>query len=106
MFKDCIANDIERVFLNAEEFADEVIIDGRKIKVVVDNDVKTYEGNRDEMERGVGNILLFANKETWKNTYGKLPMQYDALMFNKITCTVMRVTDRNGMLTISLDYGG
>lgn len=106
MFKNHIANDIEKVFLNASEFADEVIIDGQKIKVVVDNDAKTYEGNRDEMERGVGNILLYVNKETWKDTYGKLPREYDALMFNKITCTVMRVTERNGMLAISLDYGG
>lgn len=106
MFKDYIANDIEKVFLNPSEFADDVTINGKKIKVVVENDVKTYEGNRDEMERGVGNILIFANKETWKSTFGKLPREYDALMFNKMTCTVVRVTERNGMLNISLDYGG
>ena len=104
MFKKHIANDIEKVFLNATEFADEVTIDGKKIKVVIDNDARTYQGDKDEMDRGVGNILLFANKETWKSTYNKLPRQFDSLMFNNTVCVVTRITERNGMLQINLDY--
>lgn len=105
MFKDIIANDIN-TFLNLSEFADEVTIDGKKITAVVDNESRTYEQNKDEMERSIGNILLFVNKETWKKTYKKLPKAFDAMKFNKIACTVVRVTDRNGVLSITLDYGG
>ena len=101
-----IANDIEKVFLNPNEFADDVLINGKSIKVVVDNDQRSYEGVREEMDRGVGNILFFANKETWRSTYGSIPREGDALMFNSLPCTVMRATDRNGVLSISLDYGG
>lgn len=101
-----IANDIEKVFLNPNEFADDVLINGKYIKVVVDNDQRAYSGVREEMDRGVGNILLFANKETWRNTYGSIVRDNDALMFNSLPCTVMRVTDRNGVLSINLEYGG
>ncbi len=106
MFKDHIANDIEKVFLNLSEFADEVIIDGERIKVVIDNEARSYEGNVEEMERTVGNILIFVSKETWRNTYGRLPKAYDALMFNNVPCTIVRSSERNGVLSITLDYGG
>lgn len=105
MFKDHIANDIEKVFLNLSEFADTVFIDGKEIKVVVDNDAKSYEGNTEEMDRSVGNILIFVNKETWKSTYGRIPKTFDALQFNNIPCTVVRCVERNGVLTLTLDYG-
>ena len=104
MFKDHIANDIERTFLNSNEFAEEVNIDGKLIKVVLDNEATDYKGNRDEMERSIGNILLYVNKETWLNTYGREPLAYGALSFNRVPCTIMRVTERNGMYSITLDY--
>ena len=105
MFKDYIADDIEKVFLNLSEFADEVLIDGKRIKVVLDNESRSYKSNVEEMERSVGNIMIFANKETWQNTFNRLPQAFDALMFNNRPCTVIRATERNGMLNITLDYG-
>lgn len=106
MFKDSIANDIEKVFFNLSEFADTVFINGKEIKVVVDNDAKSYGSSAEEMERSVGNILIFVNKETWKSTYGDIPKAFDALQFNNIPCTVIRAVERNGVLTLTLDYGG
>ena len=105
MLKDHIADDIEKVFLNLSEFADEVMIDGKKIKIVIDNDAKTYASSAEEMERSVGNILIYANKETWKNTYGQLPRAFDAIMFNNTPCVIVRAVERNGVLTLTLDYG-
>lgn len=105
MFKDHIANDIERTFLNLSEFADEVVIDGKKIKVVLDNEARSYESNSEEMERTVGNILIFVSKETWRETYGAYPEAYDAISFNGRPCTIVRAHERNGMLSLSLDYG-
>ncbi len=105
MFKDIIANDIYDVFINQKEFADTVVIDGKEIAVVVDNDAKDFSSSIDEMDRNVGNILLYVSKETWKQTYGKLPKPFDALMFNNISCTIVRATERNGVLTLNLEYG-
>lgn len=105
MFKDHIANDIERTFLNLSEFADEVVIDGEKIKVVIDNEARTYESSAEEMERTVGNILIFVSKQTWEETYGTIPEAYDAISFNGRPCTIVRVHERNGMLSLTLDYG-
>lgn len=106
MFKDILANDIDRVFLNQFEFADEELIDGKLIKVVIDDEARTHESVSEELERGVGNILLFAKKDEWNEIYGKLPQAYDALMFNNQPCTIARVSERHGMLSISLNYGG
>lgn len=106
MFKNIIANDIEDVFLNLSEFADDANINGKKIKIVIDSEARTYEPNIEEMESSVGNILFYVSKETWKNTYGVLPQEHDALMFNNIPCVVVRSHERNGMLGITLDYRG
>ena len=106
MFKDILANDIDKVFLNQFEFADEEIIDGKPIKVVIDDEARMHESVSEELERGVGNILLFAKKDEWNEIYGKLPQAYDALMFNNQACVVARVSERHGMLSISLNYGG
>jgi hypothetical protein len=105
MFKSHIANDIERTFLNLSEFADEAVIDGEKIKVVIDTEARTYESNVEEMERTVGNILIFVSKKTWEETYGTLPEAYDAINFNGRPCTIARAHERNGMLSLTLDYG-
>jgi hypothetical protein len=106
MFKNIIANDIEDVFLNLSEFADVANINGKDIKIVIDSEARTYEPNIEEMERTVGNILFYVSKETWKSTYGVLPKAYDAIKFNNISCVVVRSHERNGMLGITLDYGG
>ena len=106
MFKNIIANDIEDVFLNLSEFADDANINGKMIKVVIDSEARTYEPNIEEMERTIGNILFYVNKETWKKTYGVLPKAQDALMFNNIPCVVVRAHERNGMIGVTLDYGG
>lgn len=38
MFKDQVANDIYKVFLNADEFAEEHRVEGVRIRVVIDDD--------------------------------------------------------------------
>lgn len=105
MFKDIIANDINNVFLNLNEFADTATINGKKITVVVDSEARTYAGNEESLERSEGNILIFVKKAEWLQAFKTLPKAFDAVKFNKIPCTIMRATERNGVLLLTLEYG-
>ena len=106
MFKDIIANDIDNVFFNLSEFAEKMTIDGKELPLIVDSESQSYEKSLEDLERGVGNILIYVKKATWVDTFGKMPKQFDAIRFNKIPCTVMRVAERNGVIGITLEYGG
>lgn len=106
MFKDIIANDIDSVFLNLNEFADTATIDGKKMTVVVDSEARTYESNQEALERGEGNILIFVKKATWLENFKKLPKEFEAIKFNKTPCTIVRASERNGVISLSLVYGG
>ena len=37
-FKDAVASDIDNVFFNDKEFAENVIIDGKSVPIILDND--------------------------------------------------------------------
>lgn len=43
-FKDQLAKDIEGVFFNADEFAEEAILDGVILKCVIDSDINEERG--------------------------------------------------------------
>lgn len=106
MFKDIIANDIKNVFLNTEEYAAQVKINGELIDVVVDNEHLNYQHSQDELDGLVGDIYYFVSKQEWLAKFGKLPEANDAQQFNKKPCTVIKVGDTNGMLNITLSYRG
>lgn len=57
-FKDIIKNDINDVFINIEEFADEHIIDNYVVKAVVDNE-KLKERNQKEYDGIIQADLLY-----------------------------------------------
>ena len=62
-FKDEIANDIENVFLDIGEFAEEHLVDGKRILCVIDNDtLKTRQGSA-EIGIDESTLLLFAKVE-------------------------------------------
>lgn len=105
MFKDIIANDIDNVFLNLNEFANTATINGKQITVVVDSEARTYEGSQEDLERSEGNILIFVKKAEWLKKFNTLPRAFDAVKFNKIPCTIVRATERNDMLLLTLEYG-
>ena len=59
--KDEITNDINLVFLALDDFAEEHIVEGKKILCVIDNDsLKTRQGSA-EIGIDEGTLLLFAN---------------------------------------------
>lgn len=106
MFKDILANDISKVFLNTEEFADTVRINGKKIDVVIDNEHLTHQSNPQELEGLVGDIFYFVSKAEWLAKFKTLPKAYDVQEFNKVPCTVVKVSETNGVMSITLSYRG
>lgn len=106
MFKDIIANDIDRVFLNTEEYADEARINGKKLKIVLDNEHLSNQNNLQELDGVIGDIFYYVSKQAWLDNFGRLPLAHDAQEFNRIPCTVEKVGDTNGMLDITLSYRG
>ena len=106
MFKDIVANDINKVFLNTEEYADQARINGKLINVVIDNKHLNYQHTQQELDGLVGDIFYFVSKAEWLKTFNSLPKAFDAQQFNKLSCTVIKVGDTNGMLDITLAYRG
>lgn len=61
--KDEIANDINNVFLDLNDFAEEHLVEGKKILCVIDNDtLKTRQGTA-EIGIDESTLLLFAKVE-------------------------------------------
>lgn len=106
MFRDMVANDIDKVFLNTSEFADEVRINGKRLKVVVDNEKLSHQKNLQELDGVVGDIFYYVSKQAWIDTFQELPLANDVQEFNRLPCTVINVGDTNGMLGITLAYRG
>ena len=106
MFKDIIANDVEKVFMNTDEFADTAKINNKLISVVVDNEHLKNQQNFSELDGLIGDIFYFVSKKEWLKKFGKLPLANDAQQFNKLACTVVSVADTNGVLGITLAYRG
>jgi hypothetical protein len=61
--KDVIAEDVDSVFFNTEEFAEEAIIDGKSVPIIIDNDL--LNGKSDVLVTGLAEdeqLILIRNK--------------------------------------------
>ncbi len=107
-FKDTLTRDISSVFLNTEEFADEVFIDmggGRqKITVSLDNEAMSHNASLEELDRTSGIIVFFVSAAEFKDKFGVLPNAGDALRFNTVPCTVIKAPDTCGVLAVTLEF--
>lgn len=107
-FKECIANDINSVFINTDEFADRVKLDmgagAKEISIVLDSEQLTHNANIQELNQGTGDIFFYVSKAAFVEAFGRIPRDGDALKFNKVPCTVESVKDTNGVLSITLSY--
>lgn len=61
--KDQIEADRDAVFLNTDEFAELAVVDGREVKIILDED--SLNEKTDEYAKGLsqGDILIFVKKE-------------------------------------------
>ena len=102
-FKDCIAADIQNVFLNQEEFADIHTVDGKPMGVILDDDGLQQ---RDAARGGVHTDGLYKNRRLIylsKKDYGGRPVPGKALNLDGRIWYVVSADEDAGMLTIELE---
>ena len=100
-FKELVAQDTKKVFLNPDEFGEEHEIDGKMVMVIVDNNEqierqKRVVSNSDGVF--VKEILFYASKES----IGNLPVIGRVMRFDKKSYAVTDAIDENGIYSISL----
>jgi hypothetical protein len=74
-FKDAVAADTDNVFFNTSEFAEEVIIDGKPVPVIVDNDALNGKSDVYAMGLAEGEQLIFIRAKDMH----RLPLPNDQL---------------------------
>jgi|LSPZ01.1.fsa_nt_gi hypothetical protein len=61
--KDVIAEDIDNVFFNTDDFSDEAIIDGRAVPIILDNDALNGKSDVYAMGLAEGEQLIFIKEK-------------------------------------------
>lgn len=105
-FKERIAADINKVFLNNNFFGEEVTINNQTTTVVIDEDA-LRDRNLAIVKSGklrVDDLLFYCEKRFFKNG---IPTPEKLMDFDGKEYTITSVKDDMGMLTITLQrYGG
>ena len=102
-FKDCIAADIQNVFLNQEEFAGVHTVDGKSMRVILDDDGLQQ---RDAARGGVHTDGLYKSRRLIylsKKDYGGRPVPGKALNLDGRVWYVASADEDAGLLTIELE---
>lgn len=107
-FKEYIASDIKSVFMNTNEYADMVLLNmgagAKEITVVIDNEQLTHNANMQELNGGTGDIFFYVDKSEFVEKFGKQPREGEGIIFNTRPCTIQNVSDKNGVLSITLSF--
>jgi hypothetical protein len=100
-FKDMAMDDLNKVFFNIDEFAEECTWNKTKIVAVVDDDslIRKYSAEFSSLSQGSHLIYVAENQFT------KAPFINEVVVFNNNTYTVDEVKRELGMLAIFLDCG-
>ncbi|MEK3873725.1 MULTISPECIES: hypothetical protein [unclassified Paenibacillus] len=97
-FKDQLARDVENVFMNLEEFANEHTIDGRTMPVIVD-----ASDNLSPLDYAEGVSVLRKIIHVESATLGYTPRKGQVINFDGDRFTVALVNDAAGMFVITLE---
>ncbi len=94
-FKDAVASDIDDVFLNVDEFADEHVINGVDVRCVIDNIDTQDDGESDRYGTFATSIRVHI-KEGIIST----PVENELLSIDGYDFTVMRVSREVGVIVV------
>jgi hypothetical protein len=97
--KDCIASDIDNLFFNQIEFAENVNIDGKQVDVVIDSDLlKDYSLKNGGEGLAKGELLFHAKKSDFE----KKPFIDDIMRFNNVRYRIFDIQESFGVYSITL----
>ncbi|MBP1924597.1 hypothetical protein J2Z76_000450 [Sedimentibacter acidaminivorans] len=98
-FKDVIAADIDNVFFNSNEFAEEITIDGTKTNIVMDSDLLKELQLSNGGEGLANSELLFHVK---KNDLKFSPFVGHDILFNEKLYYINNIQYDEGLYTIAI----
>ena len=106
-FKDYLQQDMD-TFINPDEFADSITINGASVVAVVDNDKLQYRISKDNAGLITGDKLIFISSAEYDKIpkAGHPPKVGDALLFNSKPVTITDVADDCGVYEIILQTAG
>ena len=105
-FKEQIAQDNCRVFMNEDEFSDRHTINGMEMPCIIDNNEMVEREKRYQNRRGIHadgvfikELLIYVKAED----FGPLPAVGRALTFDKKTYVISDAINEDGIYSISLE---
>lgn len=100
-FKENALNDLEKVFFNLNEFAEECSWNKETIIAVIDDDdlIRKYSAEFEVLPQGSHLIYVAAGQ------FNKMPLVSSVVVFNYNTYTVNEIKNETGMLAIFLGNG-
>lgn len=108
MFKEYVQHDIESTFVNLEEFASSVYINGASVNVVEDKDQLLYRIKKNYDGLIVGDVLFFISADEWAKIphVSDPPSVNDAVNYNGRACLIVDVNPQDGVYEITLQKAG
>ena len=100
-FKDVINNDVKTVFLNADEFADEHIINGKKMTVQIDDNEAIERQLKAYQNTGVyvRQMIIYVSADD----FGKMPYIGQVINLDGIVYRAVDVSNEAGIYAITIE---
>ncbi|MDR0924290.1 MAG: hypothetical protein LBN31_08065 [Hungatella sp.] len=104
-FKDLLIEDVNKVFMNDDEFAEKHMIGDREMTIIVD-EAEIFERSKKQIEQGridgiyTRQIMFYVAKKV----FGKMPGIGSILKVDGMNFRVTDAVDEGGMYSITLGY--
>lgn len=107
-FKEYVKNDRTNVFINMDEFASDVVINGMEVSVIEDNDKLLYRIQQNYAGLVVGDILFYITAEEWRKIprVSTIPTANQAIMYDGRPATITNVSEQDGIYEVILQQAG
>ena len=106
--KEYIANDIKNVFMDVNEFASDVIINGVQVRVSEDEDNLRYRIQKNYDGLVIGDVLFYITLEEYAKIprMAQIPQPNQAIIYNGKPCVITQVNENMGMYEIVIQRAG
>jgi hypothetical protein len=108
MFKDYLQADIDKVFINTQEYAEPVFINGVSVNIVQDKEQLEYKLSKDTRGLINGNMLFSISETEYCKIpkVNKIPRAGDVIMYDSKPATICDVSYNAGLYQIIIESAG
>lgn len=107
-FKEYIADDISNTFINNNEFADEVLINGVKVNVVEDSDKLEHRIKKDYDGLIIGDVLFYISEAEYRKIprVTNPPTANQSISYKGKPSIITRVNVNLGVYEVIIQHAG